>query len=156
MLTLEIPGHKTITAEHLVLDYNGTLAVDGRMIDGVAQLLKELSKQVSIHVLTADTFGSVKENVGTLNFKLLIMNQLEQDIAKETYILSLGKESVIAIGNGMNDVLMLDKAGLSIMIVQAEGACAKLFGVSDIVCTSVIDALGLLLNPLRVVATLRK
>ena len=36
MIEIDIPGYKTLHLEHLVLDYNGTLAVDGVLIDGVA------------------------------------------------------------------------------------------------------------------------
>ncbi len=34
MLRIDIPGYKIIKAEHLVLDFNGTMAIDGRLIDG--------------------------------------------------------------------------------------------------------------------------
>jgi len=35
MLTIEIPGVRTLRIEHLVLDNNGTLACDGRLVKGV-------------------------------------------------------------------------------------------------------------------------
>jgi hypothetical protein len=35
MITVDIPRYRRIDAEHLVLDYNGTLAIDGNIIDGV-------------------------------------------------------------------------------------------------------------------------
>ena len=37
MLTISIPGGATLDIEHLVLDYNGTLAVDGVLLPGVAR-----------------------------------------------------------------------------------------------------------------------
>ncbi|HDS06024.1 MAG TPA: ATPase P, partial [Bacteroides sp.] len=61
MIEIEIPGYKTIHAEHLVLDFNGTLAVDGHLIDGVADQLFRLSADLEVHVLTADTFGTVRK-----------------------------------------------------------------------------------------------
>lgn len=53
--------------EHLVLDFNGTLAIDGKFIDWVVQLLNKLSEQLSIHVITADTFGTVAEVLKEVN-----------------------------------------------------------------------------------------
>ena len=35
MIAIDIPGYKKIELAHLVLDYNGTLAIDGKLIDGV-------------------------------------------------------------------------------------------------------------------------
>ena len=40
-----------------MLDYNGTLAVDGHLLGGVKKALTALSGKINVHVLTADTFG---------------------------------------------------------------------------------------------------
>ena len=37
MIKIEIPGRETIEIEHVVLDYNGTIALDGRLIAGAAE-----------------------------------------------------------------------------------------------------------------------
>ena len=58
MLEIDIPGDKTLCLSFIVLDYNGTIACDGRLLPGVRQRLEELSKSVSIHILTADTLSS--------------------------------------------------------------------------------------------------
>jgi soluble P-type ATPase len=63
MLETSIPGYKTLFLSHLVLDYNGTIACDGSLMTGVSERLGELSKSVSIHILTADTFGSVRKEM---------------------------------------------------------------------------------------------
>jgi soluble P-type ATPase len=156
MLVIDIPGYKRIEAEHLLLDYNGTLAIDGKLIAGVKELLEVLSKQLSIHILTADTFGTVKNEITGLTHTLEILTPGLQDQQKEKYVLSLGNNNVIAIGNGQNDMLMLRQAVLSIIILQQEGLFSRLFSYSDITCFSILDALNLLLNPLRIIATLRK
>ena len=57
MISIDIPGFGPLRLEHLVSDYNGTLAVDGQLLPGVADLLKQLSASVRIHIITADTFG---------------------------------------------------------------------------------------------------
>jgi soluble P-type ATPase len=41
-------------------------------------------------------------------------------------------------------------------VIQKEGASARALMNADIVCNSIVDALELLTNPLRIVATLRK
>jgi len=156
MLAIEIPDFKKIEAEHLVLDFNGTLAIDGKLIDGVKPLLEKLSQFLTIHVLTADTFGTSKEELSDMKCKLVILEPDLQDVQKEEYIVELGESRVIAIGNGKNDFLMLEKAVLSITVIQEEGSYAKLLTVSDLVCRNIFDALNLILNPKRLVATLRK
>ncbi len=155
MLIIDIPGFKTIEAEHLVLDYNGTLAIDGNMIGGVRTLLERLSESLTIHIITADTFGKLKSSVTDIPCHWKILPQLHQDIGKEQYVKMLGNENVIAIGNGSNDALMLKSAALAIALVQTEGASVRTIFNAHIVCHSVIDALELLLNPLRLIATLR-
>jgi len=155
MIVIDISGYKKIEALHLVLDYNGTLAVDGQLIKGVKNRLELLSSKLTIHIVTADTFNTSKKELGGLHCCHEILSPSRQDIQKELYITKLGKEHVIAIGNGRNDMLMIQQAALGIMVIQKEGGYAPLFQIADIVCFSIIDALELLLNPLRMTATLR-
>lgn len=61
MIKIEIPDYKTLELEYLVLDYNGTIALDGRMRDEVKERLLKLAKDLQIHVLTADTHGTAKK-----------------------------------------------------------------------------------------------
>jgi soluble P-type ATPase len=58
VIAVDIPGYKRLRVRHLVLDYNGTLALDGRLLPGVAEALRRLHRTLEIHVLTADTFGT--------------------------------------------------------------------------------------------------
>ncbi|HAR39396.1 MAG: ATPase P [Bacteroidetes bacterium GWD2_45_23] len=156
MITIETPGIKKLEAEHLVLDYNGTLAIDGKLIPGIRPLLEKLSNQIKIHILTADTFGTSKQELAEINCELEIIHDEMQDVHKEIYVDHLEREKVIAIGNGANDALMLAAAGLGILVIQKEGASVKALMNADIVCNTIVDALELLTNPLRIVATLRK
>jgi soluble P-type ATPase len=59
------------------------------------------------------------------------------------------------MGNGRNDMLMLYESALGVGIIQQEGTCAKVLTAADVVCTSILDGLDLLLHPLRLAATLR-
>lgn len=155
MIKIEIPGIKSVYAEHLVLDYNGTLAEDGMIIAGIAGLLNKLSEKLEVHVITADTFGKATAGLAGINCTLDIIGSGDQQRMKLDFIESLGADKVIAIGNGFNDLLMLERAAIGIAVVQKEGASAKTVAASDIVITSITDALELILNPLRIAATLR-
>jgi P-type E1-E2 ATPase len=155
LIKFEIPGVKTIQAEHLVLDYNGTLAVDGTLISGACEMLNGLSEKINIYVITADTFGKAAQNLKNVKCSLKVISGNDQTQQKNEFIHSLGKDSVIAVGNGANDALMLKNSAIGIALIQKEGACANTVFSADIVCTSIIDALELLNNPLRITATLR-
>ena len=59
-MKIEIPGYHTLEIEHLLLDYNGTIAEDGVIRRSVRDLLLLLSTKLDLHVLTADTHGTAK------------------------------------------------------------------------------------------------
>jgi soluble P-type ATPase len=154
-MKIAIPGREPIELNHLVLDFNGTLAVDGVLIDGVRFLLQNLSAQLHVHVITADTFGSVDLAMEGIACQVYVIDPYDQDKQKEGYVNNLGRNHVIAIGNGRNDILMLQTAAIGIALIQKEGAYAPLITIADVLCLSIVDALELLLNPLRLKATLR-
>ena len=155
MQTYDIPGYKTIKISHLVLDFNGTLAVDGRLADGVRGCLALLAKDMEIHVVTADTFGKVATEMAGISCNVSILPPGQQDAAKLAYVEKLGKENTACIGNGRNDRLMLSAAALGIAVILAEGAAAVTIDAADVVCSGIVPALELLQNPLRLAATLR-
>ena len=155
MIDIEIPGGAVLKIAHLVLDYNGTIALDGDLIEGVTELLNLLAKDVQIHVLTADTHGTVKEKVAGISCHLQVIGEGAQDKQKGEYVKSLGEKHVAAIGNGRNDAIMLAIAVLGISVVQNEGASPAAITASDICCKDIWDALQLMLRPERLQATLR-
>lgn len=150
-----IPGGMALRIDHLVLDYNGTLAKDGELLFGVTEKLTALARHVKVHVITADTHGKVQEKLKNVPCALTIIGAEEQDRQKCRYIEALGRERVASVGNGRNDVLMLQHAALGICLIQGEGASVAAIGVADIVCTNILDVFGLFLNPARLQATLR-
>jgi soluble P-type ATPase len=60
VISFSIPDFGDLTLKHIVTDYNGTLALDGRLIPGVAEVITTLAPQIEIHIVTADTFGLAK------------------------------------------------------------------------------------------------
>jgi soluble P-type ATPase len=155
MIAIDVPGFGKLGLAHLVLDYNGTLAVDGKLLPGVADLLHELAGRMRIHVVTADTFGVARAQLAQLPVEVTITPIDDQADAKLQFVSTLGIDTVVAIGNGRNDRKMLGAVALSIALIQREGSSAEALAAADLTCTSVFDALELLRNPMRLVATLR-
>lgn len=155
MIEIEIPGFKKLQLKYLVMDYNGTLAIDGKLIEGVENRLYALADHLEIHVITADTFGLVKTYLENFPIQLKIITSTEQGKQKWQYVRQLGSGQVVAIGNGRNDRLMLKEAKLGIATIQAEGAAIETIQSADIVVNHINDALDLLREKLRLTATLR-
>ncbi|MBN1103463.1 MAG: ATPase P [Deltaproteobacteria bacterium] len=155
MIEISVPGGKTLLLSFLVLDYNGTMACDGRLIQGVRDRLEKLSSGVEIHVLTADTFGSVRDELTGIPCRLTVIPKDDQAQAKADFIRGLGVGHTVAVGNGRNDQLMLQEAVLGIATLQEEGAAPGTLFAADVVTHSILDALDLLLFPIRMTATLR-
>ncbi len=152
---LSIPGRGESVWRYLVLDLNGTLSADGIVIPGVAERIQALGNTLEIHLLTADTRGTAQEIAHQLAIRCHRIGRHEQSAQKARFISSLGAESVVAIGNGANDSEMLALADLGIAVLGPEGTAVSALLRADIVVPDICTALDLLLNPQRVVATLR-
>ncbi|RQW85951.1 MAG: ATPase P [Geobacter sp.] len=155
MVCFDIPHKEKILIEHVVLDFNGTIAIDGTLIPGVVERLEELHSLVTIHVITADTNDTARSQLENVPCTLKIIGEEGQDQAKFDYARRLGLRNVLAIGNGRNDYLLLKGAALGICVIQGEGAAGKTMQAADMICVDINDALALLLRPRRVTATLR-
>ena len=156
MKNIEIPYYKSMTLEHLVLDYNGTIAKDGVLKDAVKKLLPKLCECYSVHVITADTFGSVKAQMNDFPVTVTVLHTDNHTAEKAAYVVGLNKTSCVAVGNGNNDSQMLNTASLGIAVMGDEGCATPTLLESDITCNSIEDALMLVLNDKRLIATLRR
>lgn len=154
MIEVSIPGFRDLQLSHLVLDFNGTLAVDGKLLPGVGEAITALAAHLKIHVLTADTFNAAAQ-VTTLPVQLTITPKQSQAEAKLAYVTELGAAGVVAIGNGRNDRKMLEASALGITLIQKEGAATESVASADLVSNDILSALDLLRNPRRLIATLR-
>jgi soluble P-type ATPase len=150
-----VPGYRSLSIFHLVMDYNGTLARDGILLEGVRSRMDTLAGQLQLHVVTADTFGLATDQLAGISCQLVILPGEEQAGAKLAYIQKLGVEQVAAIGNGRNDRLMLEAAALGIGLIQAEGAAFETLSAADVVMPDIQAALDGFLFPKRLIATLR-
>jgi P-type E1-E2 ATPase len=151
---VSIPGRKRpLRIEHIVFDFSGTLAVEGKLVRGVATRLGQLAMLTHVVVMTADTFGTARRALAGLPVAVRIVRG---GIEKRRLVESLDCEEVAAVGNGTNDVPMLRASALGIAVLGDEGTSAELLGVATVVVRDVNDACDLLLKPRRLVATLRR
>ena len=155
MLKVSIPGFEPMEFDHLVLDFNGTIAFDGRLIQGVEPAIAMLSQLVTVHVLTADTNQNAAQELAHLPVTTRVVNSAYQTDEKLQYVEALGSETVCAIGNGAVDAEMLKKAELGMVILGAEGLSPKALATADVVMPDIVSALESLMNANRLKATLR-
>jgi len=139
---------------HLVLDLNGTLAVDGLVAKTVVERLQALGRIVQVHVVTADTFGTAAKLHG-LGAHVRVLEPGDQVEAKAALVRTLGAAHTMAVGNGANDEGMVREAAVGIAIIGREGAYARTILAADVVVGRIEDAFDLLLTPKRLIATLR-
>ena len=78
MLTIKIPGREELNLSHLILDYNGTIAEDGEIIESIRPRLAELSKVLTICVITADTHGTAAKKCEGLPLEVLTFPTTEE------------------------------------------------------------------------------
>ena len=155
MIEIDIPGFGPVHLSHLVSDFTGTLSVDGHLLPGVKEALNQLSEKMTIHILTADTFGRAMEALAGVACQIHILTGPDHDVQKEEYIFKIDPEKVVALGNGNNDRRMLKTAKVGIAVTEEEGCAVEAVLAADILVRSALSGLTLLLNPLRFKATLR-
>jgi soluble P-type ATPase len=156
MIQLNIPGRDAMSLEILVLDFNGTLALDGEMFESVKESIIRLSPFLKIYILTADTYGTVEGQCKGLPVQVKVLGSMDHTTEKADYLKQFDPQQVIAVGNGANDQLMIKHAHLGIAVIGFEGASIQALLSADLVVNKIEDAFGLLLEPQRLKATLRR
>lgn len=154
-MKIDIPGRESVEIRNIVFDYNGTIAVDGKLINDVSDSINELSNIFNFYVITADTYGSVEKELKDTNCEIIKIPKATQDLSKLNLVKKIGSNITLAVGNGRNDKLMLKEAVLGIGILQDEGICTETLLNSDIISKSILDVFGYLKNTNRLIATLR-
>lgn len=156
MIDLTIPGMGNVQILHLVMDVNGTLAVDGVLMEGMPRAIASLANLLQIHLITADTHGRQDQIDHILGLKAVRLQPGDEARQKGEYIRTLGGQFCAAIGQGANDVQMLAEAFLGIAVLSPEGLCVDTLKSARIVMPDIFSAFSLLEKPQRIVATLRK
>jgi soluble P-type ATPase len=138
-LAILIPGGEDLRLNHLMLDVNGTLTNRGMLLEGVTAAVAKLLPSLDIHLVSADTFGTLDS------------------------IADLLRATGVRAGSGDDKLRKIDELGprqtaaaLGIVVIGPEGASSQAIRAADVVCLSILDALNLLLEPRALVATLRR
>lgn len=157
MLQIALPGADDVALSHLVCDVNGTLALDGQISAAVRERLRLLAAHLQVHLVTADTYGTLPHLVAALQHEGVEIQarRISTGAEKAAYVEALGPAQVVALGNGVNDVGMFQRARLSIAICGAEGLAMAALQAATLLVATPEAALDLLLHPRRLTATLR-
>ncbi|HEY3343803.1 MAG TPA: hypothetical protein VGJ97_02680 [Anaerolineaceae bacterium] len=156
MIELDIPGQAHLRLEHLVCDVNGTLAVDGELLAGLASLIDAIRSHLTIHLITADTHGRQAEIDRQLNLTAIRLQPGNEAEQKAAYVRKLGAHAVAAVGQGANDAGMLREAALGICVLSREGTATQTLLAAGLIVPDIFSAFELLENPLRIAASLRQ
>lgn len=151
-LVVDIPGAAPLALRYLLLDFNGTVAVDGQWIDGVQPRLERLARVLHIELLTGDTYGTLGSALAGLPLQARVIASGADKAARAAELATRG---VVAIGNGANDAAMLRTATLGIAVLGPEGLHVQTLQSARVIAPSIAAALDLLLHPQRLRATLR-
>ncbi|MHB0977035.1 MAG: HAD family hydrolase [Candidatus Aquicultorales bacterium] len=155
MIEIIVPGRDRLAISFAVFDVNGTVAEDGVISPETASLLRSLAAEVEVHLLTADTYGTIAPQVETLPVTLHIIRPPGEREQKADIVYKFGASKTAVFGNGANDLGMFKEAALSVAVLSKEGCFAKLLGQADLLVPNPRAAVELLLNPTRIKATLR-
>lgn len=156
MIKLEIPGEGELILDHLVLDVNGTLAIDGQLLPGVVDLLSNLRDHLTIHLLTADTHGKQAKIDQVLGLRAIRVKSGKEAAQKAAFVKKIGPERTAAIGQGANDAFMLAEARIGVCILSKEGTAVDTLLSADLAVPDTESAESLFLHPKRLIASLRK
>ncbi len=149
-----IPGQGELDLQTIILDLNGTISVAGNVPDGVKERIGQLKasgfKLVLFTGNTRNDADQLSEGLG-INWKLAKSSEDKRDLALE-----LEPDHCVSIGNGLIDLDLMKVVKLRIVTLQTEGVHVQTLLNSDIVVPNINDALDLLIDSQRLIATLRK
>jgi len=152
---VNIHGREEIKITQVILDFNGTIAIDGKLVNGVADEINRLANSLDFYVVTADTYGTVAKELIGVNCQIINLSNSEEFRDKLDVLIKLGKNETLCVGNGFNDRIVLKESVLGISILQEEGLNVDALIASDFVCKSIIDVFSCIENPDRIKATMR-
>lgn len=156
MVEIDIPGKGRVEIKNLVLDLNGTIANDGAVPTTIKTRINRLSKKLKVFIVSADTRDNLKKVTQGIQAEKVTIPSHNSAKGKKDFLQRIGPEKTAALGNGINDQLLLREACLGIGIIGKEGAAMKSLLNADIVVSNGADGLDLLLHSLRIKATLRR
>jgi soluble P-type ATPase len=149
----DVPGSGSVELKTIILDLNGTLSVGGTIVDGVKERLARLKAAGFNTILfTGNTRGDADSIASDLGIEWKLAKSAED---KKKHALALDPDTCASIGNGLIDLQLMKVVKLRIATLQAEGIHVQTLLNCDVVIPTINDALDLLIDPQRLIATLR-
>jgi soluble P-type ATPase len=154
MITILRSGQEPLEIDFILLDFEGTLASDRRVHPKAKDRINLLSKRTKIYILTKEEKILMEEVLKKVKAETIYLMEGEASQQKLDLLRQLGASRTVAIGNGVDDVPMIEEAGLGISVMGKEGTFSEAMKKADVVFMNILDALDFLLKPLRQKATL--
>ncbi len=150
----DIPGREEpLILNTIILDLNGTLSVGGEIVPGVHDRLRSVHQLGFEAVLfTGNTRGDADQVADELGIDWIQAKTAED---KKNEALKRDPETCVSIGNGRIDLELMKAVRLGIVTLQAEGVHYETLAASDLIVPTINDALDLLIDSSRLVASLR-
>jgi len=147
-------GVGEIELTNIILDLNGTLAINGKLVEGVKNRLVKLKQMgFNLYLFTGDQRGNAIDLASEISIKVQKATTSDE---KEALTMKLETEKTVAIGNARIDIGTFKSCKLRIGTLQAEGIHTEILPYIDILVPSINDALDLLINSDVFNATMRK
>ena len=156
MISIQRAGMENLEIQFVLIDFEGTLAMDGRVHPKAKDKVNLLSKRATIYILTKRDRGKVEETLRKMKVEILYVTEGDSSQQKLNLLQRLGSHQTAVIGNGLDDVQIMEQAGLGMCVIGKEGSSAEAMAKADLVVTDVLDGLDFLLKPLRQRATLSR
>ena len=156
MITILRSGQEPLEIDFILLDFEGTLASDRRVHPKAKDRINLLSKRTKIYILTKEEKIHMEEVLKKVKAEIIYLMEGEASQQKLDLLRQLGASRTVAIGNGGDDVPMIEEAGLGISVMGKEGTFSEAMKKADVVFMNILDALDFLLKPLRQKATLNR
>jgi len=156
MITIQRPGQSNLEIEFILIDFEGTLASDRRVHPKAKDKINLLSKRTKIYILTKEEKERVEEVLKKVKAETVYLTGGESSQKKLELLRQLGPARTVVIGNGIDDISMIEEAGLGVCILGKEGTSSEAMKKADVVFMNILDALDFLLKPLRQKSSLGK
>ena len=154
MTSIQKPGQSPLEIEFILIDFEGTLASDRRVHPKAKDKINLLSKRSKIYILTKEEKESAEEILKRVKAETIYLKEGKASQQKLDLLHRLGANRTVVIGNGADDVPMIEEAGFGICLMGKEGTSSETMKKADVVFINILDALDFLLKPLRQRATL--
>ena len=149
MITILRPGQSNLEIDFILIDFEGTLASDRRVHPKAKDKINLLSKRTKICILTKEEKERMEEVLKRVKAETVYLTEGESSQKKLDLLRQLGPSRTVAIGGGLDDVSMIEEAGLGLCVLGKEGTSSEAIKKADVVFTNILDALDFLLKPLR-------